>query len=327
MRTQALMPGLALLCAVLVVVSAAIGETFDLAGLWRAVLDVASLERAILLELRVPRTLLGVLVGASLGLAGAVMQGFLRNPLAEPGILGVSGCAAVGAVIVFYFGLASAWPLALPLGGVLGAAVAVVLLYGLAGRNASTQTLILAGVAINALAGALVALALNLTPNPFAAFEIVFWQMGSLADRSLQHVYLAGPLVLAGSLLLAMTGRGLDALALGETTARSLGTDVDRLRLVVVVGCALSVGAGVAVSGVIGFVGLVVPHLLRPLVGYEPGRLLFPSALAGAALLLGADLVVRILPTQNELKLGVVTALVGAPFFLLLLNRLRRGTL
>ena len=327
MRTQALMPGLALLCAVLVVVSAAIGETFDLAGLWRAVLDEASLERAILLELRVPRTLLGVLVGASLGLAGAVMQGFLRNPLAEPGILGVSGCAAVGAVIVFYFGLASAWPLALPLGGVLGAAVAVVLLYGLAGRNASTQTLILAGVAINALAGALVALALNLTPNPFAAFEIVFWQMGSLADRSLQHVYLAGPLVLAGSLLLAMTGRGLDALALGETTARSLGTDVDRLRLVVVVGCALSVGAGVAVSGVIGFVGLVVPHLLRPLVGYEPGRLLFPSALAGAALLLGADLVVRILPTQNELKLGVVTALVGAPFFLLLLNRLRRGTL
>ncbi|MGE0746019.1 MAG: FecCD family ABC transporter permease [Rhodospirillales bacterium] len=282
-----------------------------------------TLPAVVLTELRLPRALLGALVGASLGLAGAAMQGLLRNPLAEPGVVGVSGCAALGAVAVFYSGLYAAVPLALPAGGIAGALAAVALLYALAGSAAGTLTLILAGVALNALAAALTALALNLSPNPYAALEIVFWMMGSLADRSLDHVVLAAPPMLAGWLLMLTAGRPLDALSLGEDTARSLGFALGRLRLQLIGGTALAVGAAVAVSGAIGFVGLVVPHLLRPLVGHRPSRLLALSALGGAALTLAADIAVRLF-TGPELKLGVVTALIGAPFFLALVLRLRR---
>ena len=281
--------------------------------------------QAVLFELRVPRALLGMIVGASLGLAGAAMQGLLRNPLAEPGVVGVSGCAGLGAVAVFYSGLVSSLPFALPLGGMLGAIFAVVLLYLLSGRAANTLTLILAGVALNAFAGALTALALNLSSNPFAAFEIVFWLMGSLADRSTEHVWLCLVPSLFGWGLLLTSGRGLDALSLGEETAASMGVALKRLRFVVIVGTALAVGAAVAVSGMIGFVGLVVPHLLRPWVGFQPSRLLWASALGGAILLLLADMIVRAIPTDVELKIGVLTAFIGAPFFFMLIQRMHPG--
>ncbi|MGF7162437.1 iron complex transport system permease protein [Rhodoligotrophos appendicifer] len=282
-----------------------------------------SLTAIVLVELRLPRAVLGLLVGFTLGLAGAVMQGFLRNPLAEPGIIGVSGAAALGAVIIFYFGFAANLSLMVPVGGILTALAAGAMLFALAGRGAGTTTLILAGIAINSLGGALIALALNLSPSPYAAMEIMFWLMGSLADRSLEHVALALPFMLVGWALLFWTGRGLDALSLGEDTATSLGFHLPWLRAAVVGGTALCVGSAVAVSGAIGFIGLVVPHLMRPWVGHESRRLLLASGLAGAILTSLADIVVRLVPSQPELKLGVVTALVGAPFLFALIWRLR----
>lgn len=284
-----------------------------------------SLPALVLLELRLPRALLGLLVGFSLGLGGAAMQGLLRNPLAEPGVIGVSAAAALGAVLVFYTGLAGGFALALPLGGIAGAVLATLLLLALARRGAGTMTVILAGVAISSAAGALTALALNLSPNPYAALEIVFWLMGSLADRSLDHVWLVAPPMAAGWALILAGSRALDALTLGEDTASSLGFDLGRLRLQLIAGTALAVGSAVAVTGAIGFVGLVVPHLLRPLVGHRPGRLLFASGLGGAVLLLLADIAVRLIRVQPELKLGVVTAVIGAPFLFSLIWRLRRS--
>ena len=206
-----------------------------------------------------------------------------------------------------------------------GALLAVAGLYAITLRGSTTQTLILAGVAINALAGAVTSLVLNLSENPFAAYEVVFWLMGSLADRSVDHVLVAIGPMLIGWLLLLLAGRDLNMLTLGEDTAISLGTNLSLLRMKVILGTALAVGAAVAVSGMIGFVGLVVPHILRPFVGHEPGRLLPSSALGGAIMVLLADIVVRVVPTGIELKLGVVTALVGAPFFFLLLNRMRKA--
>ncbi|HVO14091.1 MAG TPA: iron ABC transporter permease [Alphaproteobacteria bacterium] len=276
-------------------------------------------------EIRLPRTLLGALIGATLGLAGAALQGLLRNPLAEPGLIGVSGGAAFGAVVMFYSGVAAAFPLALPLGGMAGALLAATALYALAGRDSGILTLILAGIAINSLASALTALALNLAPSQFAALEIAFWLLGSVADRTWQHIVLALPFMAAGWLLLLSTGRALDALTLGEETAASLGFDLRSVQLRLILGITLAVGAAVAVSGGIAFVGLVVPHLLRPLVGHQPSRLLPASAFGGASLLLASDIVVRLFPAGPELKLGVVTALIGAPFFLFLVLRTRRA--
>ena len=286
----------------------------------------ATLASLVLMELRLPRAILGALVGFSLGVTGAAMQGLLRNPLAEPGITGVSGAAALGAVIVFYFGLAGIVPIALPLGGVAGAIVATITLYGLAGQGASTTTLILAGVAVNSFSGALTSLALNLSPNPYAVTEIVFWLLGSLADRSMHYVWLVLPLMLAGWTLLVLSAPALDGLTLGEDTAQSLGFNLRRLRLMLIAGTALSVGSAVAVTGAVAFIGLVVPHLLRPLVAHRPGRLLLVSGLGGAALLLLADTLIRWLPVRPELKLGVVTAIIGAPFLFSLIYRLRRTT-
>ncbi len=278
-------------------------------------------------EIRLPRAILGLMVGASLGLSGAVLQGYLRNPLAEPGLIGISGSASLGAVLAIYTGMAAALPLALPLMALAGALLAVLVVFAIAGRRGGSLTVILAGIAVSSLAGALVSLALNLSPNPFAALEIVFWMLGSLADRSMQHVGLAAPFMLVGWLLLAGAGRGLDALTLGEDAAAALGVRLGRVRLLAVVGTALAVGAATAVAGAIGFVGLVVPHLLRPLVGAQPSRLLPASALGGAALLLASDLAVRLIAPDRDLKLGVVTALVGAPFFVWLVLKTRRETL
>jgi iron complex transport system permease protein len=312
--------------ALLLLVSIAVGHAtlpvFD--TLLEILEGEESVSTVVLTQLRIPRTLLAMLVGASLGLSGAAMQGLLRNPLAEPGIIGVSGCAALGAVLVFYSGLALVMPMALPLGGIAGAVIAVVLLYLLAGSKSGTLAIILAGVAISAFAGALTSLVLNLSSSPFAFLEIIFWQMGSLADRSMDHVALSLPLMLVGWWMILSTARGLDALSLGEETAVSLGVNLNRVRFFVIGGTALAVGSAVAVSGVIGFVGLVVPHLLRPVVGYHPGRLLPVSAIGGAVLVLAADITVRVIPTGTELKIGVLTAIVGAPFFLYLVRRLRR---
>ncbi|MBK6596729.1 MAG: iron ABC transporter permease [Proteobacteria bacterium] len=297
-------------------------------GQWLSLAGAASLEPAvfqtILLEIRLPRTLLALLVGASLGMAGAALQGLLRNPLADPGVIGVSAGAAFGAVLAFYFGLSQSFSLALPLAGMAGAGAALSLLFLLAGRGASTLGLVLAGVAVSAFAAALTSLALNLAPSPFAALEIIFWMMGSLVDRSMQHVGLAVVPIVVGLGLLMTQARALDAMTLGEDVAATLGFRTAAVRAVVLIGCAAAVGASVSVAGSIGFVGLVVPHLLRPLVGHQPGRLLPLSAAGGGVMLLGADILTRLTDTGPELRLGVVTALLGAPFFLLLLMRLRR---
>ncbi|MEM8576841.1 MAG: iron ABC transporter permease [Pseudomonadota bacterium] len=275
-------------------------------------------------EIRLPRAILAVLVGGSLGLAGAAMQGYLRNPLAEPGLIGVSGSAALGAVLAIPTGLAASFALGLPLMALGGALLGVVLVVALAGPRGSSLTLILAGIAISALAAALTSLVLNLSPNPFAANEIVFWMMGSLADRSMLHVGIALPFVLAGWVALGTLGRGLDALTLGEDAAGAMGIGLTRLRLTLIFGTASVIGASTAVAGAIGFVGLVVPHILRPLVGAQPSRLLWASALGGAIMVLAADIAVRVILPDRDLKLGVVTALVGAPLFLHLIYKTRR---
>lgn len=280
-------------------------------------------QAMVMREIRLPRALLAVMIGAGLGMSGAAMQGYLRNPLAEPGLIGVSGSAALGAVIAIQTGAATAFALALPMAALAGALGGVLVVVALAGPRGTSLTLILAGIAVSAMAGALTSLVLNLSPNPFAASEIVFWMMGSLADRSMTHVWLALPFMVIGGGLLAATGRGLDAMTLGEDAAEAMGISMGRLRLAVVVGTACIVGAGTAVAGAIGFVGLVVPHVLRPLVGGRPGRLLWASALGGAAMLLAADIAVRIVLPERDLKLGVLTALVGAPLFLRLILKLR----
>jgi len=283
------------------------------------------MDALVLVQLRLPRALLGAFMGFSLGVSGAALQGLLRNPLAEPGVIGVSGAAAFGAVCVFYFGFAGAFALALPLGGMAGALIATLLLFRMAGASRSPTGLILAGVAINALAGAFTALALNLSPNPYAALEIIFWLMGSLADRSMAQFLLAAPLMVLGWIALLAAARNLEALALGEDTAASLGVNLQRLRLQLVLGSALAVGSAVSVTGAVGFVGLVAPHLMRPLVGHRPGRLLLVSGFAGAMIVLCADMAVRLLPVRPELKLGVMTALVGAPFLISMLQGRRRA--
>ena len=283
-----------------------------------------SLAWLVMHEIRLPRALLGLMIGATLGLSGAVLQGFLRNPLAEPGILGISSGAALGAVLTIYTGLSAQFALSLPLAGLAGALIAVLLVRMMTGPTGSTLTLILAGVAVTSFTGAMATLVLNLSPNPFAAMEILFWMLGSLNDRSMTHVWLAGPFMLAGWVMLASLGRSLDTLTLGSDAAATMGVNVSRLQTLAVVGTAASVGAAVSVSGAIGFIGLVVPHILRPLVGSVPSRLLPVSALGGAAVLLTADVLVRVIAPGRDLKIGVLTALIGAPFFLWLVHRSRR---
>jgi iron complex transport system permease protein len=274
-------------------------------------------------EIRLPRAVLGALTGAALGLSGAALQGYLRNPLAEPSLVGVSGGAALGAVLAIHLGFSQAISLALPVGGLIGAGVAMLAVVALAGAHGGPVTLILAGLAVSGIATALISLALNLSQNPFASVEMVFWLMGSLADRSLTQVWLAAPLMLVGIAALLVVGRALDALTLGEDAARSLGVDIARTRWLVIAGTALGVGAATAVTGVIAFVGLLVPHVLRPFTGHRPGLLLPASALGGAMFLLVADTGLRLVQPWVELRIGVLTALVGAPFFIWLVLKTR----
>jgi iron complex transport system permease protein len=282
------------------------------------------IAQTIILELRLPRAVLGLAVGAMLGLSGAVLQGYLRNPLAEPSILGASNAAALGAVAAIYFGLTE-WNVAvLPLLAIVAGLVALLLLFALAGQSESPLTLILAGIAISTAAGAGTSLALNLSSNPFAAMEIMTWLLGSIENRSLEHVWIALPCIAIGIALLLFDGHALDALSLGEDGARSLGINLKRTRRRLMLGIAIGVGGAVAVSGSVGFVGLIVPHVLRPFTDRSPSAILLPSMLGGAVLLTLADVLVRIIPTSNELKLGVVTAFLGVPVFLVHLLRERR---
>lgn len=280
---------------------------------------------AIIFELRAPRTLLAMIVGAALAMSGAALQGYTRNPLADPGILGVSSMAALGAVISLYFGYSNDASWLLPAFAIAGAMFGVFLLLALSGFAESPITFVLAGVILQSVAGAAVALAMTLAPNPWATQEIIDWLMGSLADRSRDEVAIALPLVAAGlAIIYFATRRALDALALGEPTAISLGIDVRKTRALLAFGVGLATGACVAVTGVIGFVGLIVPHLLRPFVGGEPSKLLAPSALGGAALVLAADIAVRLTPAANEVKLGIALSALGGPFFLVMLIHMRR---
>lgn len=295
------------------VLAAATGRGGELAGL-------------IVTQIRLPRVILAVLTGGILGLSGAVLQGLLRNPLAEPGLLGVSAGASLGAVIAIYYGFTASFALAAPLFALVGGLVTAALALLLA-RGGGTLSLILAGSAISGIAFAGVSLALNLAPDPYAAYEIMTWLMGSLADRSWDHVGIAAPFILTGGMLLLPTGRALDALALGEAQAESLGIDVGRVRLLALFGTALGVGAATAVAGAVGFVGLIAPHVVRPLTGHRPGRTLVPATLAGAILVVLADIATRLVHAGGApIGLGVFISVLGAPFFLWLVLHMRTRT-
>lgn len=268
-------------------------------------------------ELRLPRAILGLCVGAVLGLSGAVLQGYLRNPLADPTVIGVSSSAALGGVAAILLGL-SPFPLAM-----LTAGASLLLLVAMTGRSGGPLGFILAGVVLATLAGSLTAFLISISPNPYATSEILAWLMGALTDRGWNDVLWGVPLMLAGGAALLTTGRSLDALTLGEDAARSLGVDPTRLQWIIALGVGLSVGASVAVTGVVGFVGLIVPHFVRTLVGERPSSILMPSAVGGAILTLVADSLVRLSPGPSEIRLGIAMAVLGAPFFFMVLSRIR----
>jgi iron complex transport system permease protein len=319
-----LSPILALACLFLFALSALAGSA-DLgfeATLFALMGQGTEAARIIVWEIRMPRAVAAFGVGAALGLSGAGLQGLLQNPLAGPGVLGVSAFASLGAVIAIYFGLAAAGSFAVPLAAILFSAIAVALLLFASGRGASTVTLLLVGIGLSSLAGALTSLALNLAPNPYSQSDLINWMLGSVANRSWIDVGIALPAWALGAAAVIMAGPSLRALSLGEETAASLGANPARARLLIIVGTSLLAGASVAVAGTIGFVGMVAPHIVRPLVKHDPQRVLLPSALAAGAMLLGADVLIRVLPFAQELKLGVAAALFGAPIFIWIAARL-----
>ena len=311
---------LSLLVIILMIASLAIGPArlspwVALEALWSGDGVAAIIVR----EIRLPRTLLAALIGATLGLSGAALQGLFRNPLAEPALFGAPQAAAAASSFVIAFGLLPATSLLVPVAGIIGALVSVGALVLIAGPRTSLTVILLAGLALAAFAGAMTALVLNLAPNPFIALEVAFWLLGSLEDRSGDHLMIAAPFMILGWIFLISQARAFRALTLGEDAAMSLGIDLQRTRLAVVIGTAFGVGAATAVAGAIGFIGLVAPHLVRRRVNSDPARIMLPSALAGAALLIAADILVRIVPSAIELKVGVVTALIGVPFFLFMI--------
>ncbi|MDQ2878591.1 MAG: iron ABC transporter permease [Pseudomonadota bacterium] len=308
-----LLAGLVVLAFVL---SLAAGKVWISPGWWLS----GDPRAAIITELRLPRAILGLVLGAVLGLSGAVLQGYLRNPLADPAVVGVSSSAALGAVAAILLGIGTN-PIVPFACAMLMAGGSMALLAALTWRHASAVQFILAGTVLASLAGALTAFLISIAPNPYAVAEVIDWLMGALTDRGFDEVVRAVPFMLAGGAVLMLTGRSLDALTLGEDAARTLGVRLGRLQALVVLGTGLAIGASVAATGVIGFVGLVVPHLLRPLFGHRPSALLVPSALGGAVLVLVADSLCRLVPGAGELRLGVAMALIGAPFFLVLLLR------
>tara|TARA_B100000315_G_scaffold182751_1_gene171690 strand:+ start:583 stop:1572 length:990 start_codon:yes stop_codon:yes gene_type:complete len=266
-------------------------------------------------QIRLPRALTAFVVGAALGTSGAALQGLLRNPLAEPGVLGVTATASLSATFALYYGLTAGSAYLLPAYAILGALAATALLAVAAIRIKSVVTLILVGVGLSSFSAAAMSLLLNLAPNPFSLADMINWLLGSVANRSFEDLKTAMPFVIAGLAILFAYRRGLSALTLGEEAASGIGLDLRRQRIAVVLGAGLATGASVALAGAIGFVGIVAPHIVRPIVGHDPARSLLPSALLAGLILVLADIGVRILPTVNELKLGVVAALIGAPAF------------
>lgn len=319
-------PALLALLLATTLVSLAVGSTSVAAvsGLVDFLTGQSNLDAIVIGEIRLPRTLIALAVGAALGLSGAALQGLLRNPLAEPSLTGASQGAALGAASVFYFGLFPSLGTAAPgVAGLIGAAIALLLMLALAG-SARSHMVIMAGLAISTLCGAALATVLNFAPNPYAMQELVFWLLGSVAERGLEHLWLLLPALLLGSALILSQRRLLSGLSLGDQVARSMGLNYRNGSIMIVLGAAILVGSSVAVAGSIGFVGLLVPHLLRPLVRHRPERLLIPAALAGAILVCLADIGVRLLPPGRELKLGVLTSLLGAPLFIWLVWKERK---
>lgn len=318
MRPQSpLIPGLVLASLVAIFAACLLGSTPLPAG--RVIAALARQgeisDQIVIWHIRLPRALAAFLVGAALGLSGAALQGLLRNPLAEPGVLGVSATASLGATFAIYYGLVALTPWALPLGAILGSLIATALIAFAAIRTGSVVTLILIGVGLSAFAGAAMSLLMNLAPNPFSLSDMINWMLGSVANRSYSEIALALPFLLAGAVLLLAMRRGLTALTLGEEAASGIGLDLRTQRIATVLGAGLATGASVGLAGAIGFVGIVAPHIVRPFVRHDPARTLVPSALLAGLILVVADIGVRLAPTENELKLGVVAALIGAPAF------------
>jgi iron complex transport system permease protein len=315
------------LVAILFAISLAIGPVdLSIGGVFAGLFGGADEStRIIVQEIRLPRSLLALLIGITLGLAGAALQGLLRSPLAAPSLLGAPSAAAFAAVLPVALGLVGALSTGMPIAAILGALASVGLLLLVAGPRASLLVLILAGLSVSALAAAGTALAMNLAPARFDDVEISFWLLGSLENRSMQHVGIVLPFMAVSWLLLSWDRTAFRALTLGEEAAEGLGINLKAVRLRVVLGVAAGVGAAVAVAGAIGFVGLVAPQLMRPFVNHDPARVLLPAAFAGGALLLVADIIVRLVPSATEIKVGIVTALIGVPVFILLIMQHRRG--
>ena len=317
MRNLPLLLGLVAASLVTVIAALFIGSTP--LGFTRTMLALfgsgALGDQIVIWEIRFPRALCAFLVGAALGVSGAALQGLLRNPLAEPGVLGVSATAALFATVTLYFGFSALSGFILPLAAVFGAMIATSMLSLVAMRVSSVVTLILIGVGISSFAGALMALMMNFAPNPFSLADMINWMMGTVANRSFTDILLAAPFLVIGSIILLVSGKDLSAFTLGEEAAAGIGVNLQRVRLSIVIGSGICTGAAVSIAGAVGFVGIVAPHLIRPHVQHEPAATLVPSALLGGVMLVLADIFIRIVPTNTELKLGVVAALLGAPVF------------
>lgn len=320
-----LTPGLATACLITIIAACLLGSTpLPLERVLAALMGGAEAsDRLVIWSIRLPRALAAFLVGSALGLSGAALQGLLRNPLAEPGVLGVSASASLVATFSLYYGLVAFSPWVLPLAAIAGALLATAILALAAIRTQSIVTLILIGVGLSSFAGAAMSLLMNMAPNPFSLSDMINWMLGSVANRSFNEIGLVFPFLLLGGAILLATRRGLSALTLGEEAARGIGLNLRRQRILTVLGAGLATGASVALAGAIGFVGIVAPHLVRPFVGHDPARSLVPSALLAGLILMMADIGVRIIPTNNELKLGVVAALMGAPVFVWIAMRRR----
>ena len=327
MRDSLLMPALIIASILALVAACFLGSTSLPADRLLAALfgGADPGDRLVVWQIRLPRAIAAYIVGAALGISGAALQGLLRNPLAEPGVLGVSASASLMATFSLYYGIAMITPWALPIAAIIGALTATAVITIAALRTQSVVTLILIGVGLSSFAGAAMSLLMNLAPNPFSLSDMINWMLGSVANRSFDEIRLAAPFIIAGGLILLATRRGLSALTLGEEAASGIGLDLRRQRIATVVGAGLATGGAVALAGAIGFVGIVAPHIIRPFAGHDPARSLIPSALLSGLILVVADIFVRLIPTSSELKLGVVAALIGAPAFVWIAMQRRAG--
>lgn len=318
MNSKPLFTGLIVASALAIFAACLLGSTpmpFDrvLAALFG---QASAADSVVVWQIRLPRALAAFVVGGCLGASGAALQGLLRNPLAEPGVLGVTATSSLSATFALYYGFAAASAYLVPIYAILGALAATAVLALAAMRIQSVVVLILLGVGLSSFSAAAMSLLLNMAPNPFSLFEMINWLLGSVANKSFEDIYIVLPFVLLGTGILFASRRGLSALTLGEEAAAGAGLNLRRQRLLVVLGAGIATGASVAIAGAIGFVGIVAPHLIRPLVNHDPARSLLPSALLAGLILVIADIGVRVLPTASELKLGVVAALIGAPAFI-----------